>query len=67
MLLNKKLIVVPFGSKFYGLNEKVLYIDFKKIKYDLDYDYPDYNGFLEKCRELNDNFAEDVRVNILSI
>lgn len=60
MLLNKKLIVVPFGSKFYGINENVVFEKPGNVKKNLDYDFPDYSGFLEKCINTNLNFYKRV-------
>lgn len=59
MLLNKKVICVPFNSKFYGFERKVVMCSTKNwldnIKHATFYD-----GYKEECIEKNDEFYEDV-------
>ncbi len=56
MLLNRRVLCVPFGSKFYGFGEP---LDFR-APWDLRLDdlgeLPLHPGYLERCREANHNF-----------
>lgn len=65
MLLNKKLIVVPFGSKFYNMHDNILFASLGTIKKSLDYDFPNYSGYLEECRKKTLDYHEIIKDNVL--
>ena len=60
MLLGRKVVVLPFGAKFFGLNMPILFSTPKLWTYHLPFARA-YPGYLQKCRSANQDFAAKVR------
>lgn len=60
MLLGRKVVVLPFGAKFFGLRMPILFSTPKLWTYHLPLARA-YPGFLQKCRAANQEFAKKVR------
>lgn len=59
MLLNRRVLCVPFGSKFFGFGEPLVFREPWALRLDDLSDLELHPGYLQKCRDLNQKFYED--------
>lgn len=64
MLLNRPVICIPFGSKFYGFGETIIFQKPWEIQLDPLPEFPSYEGYLTRCRAANQLFYQDFLKNI---
>lgn len=61
-LLNRKIIVTPFGSKFYNYKYKPIFIKYKDIiNISNINNIPNYPNALKECRDLNISFLHKIK------
>ncbi|MFT7087409.1 MAG: hypothetical protein ACJAZX_000843 [Rickettsiales bacterium] len=63
LLLNKKVISIPFSSKFYGFTSKPSYAKFSNWEDIISSAEPSNSGYLEKCRFNNVKFYEEACIH----
>lgn len=56
LLLGKKVMCIPFSSKFYGFKSRPLYTTFENWEHDIHKRIPYYPEYLEESRQYNNNF-----------
>lgn len=59
MLLNRRVLCVPFGSKFHGFGENLVFREPWNLRLDDVAELPLYPGYLECCRERNRGIHAD--------
>lgn len=60
MLLNRRVICAPFGSKFFGFGENLEFRPPWNLRPSETENLVSYPGYLEKCRKANTDFKEKV-------
>lgn len=61
LLLGRKVIALPFNSKFYSFKYSPLLIELNDVKRNLKNGKRAPKEYLEECRNLNDEFYEEVK------